>query len=61
MLQNFLIFYGVAGFVIGGFVAGMDSVNFQFRGRPAPWPRLWAGAIAAIAWPVILWKLATGR
>lgn len=55
------IFYGIAGFVVGGFVASMDKVNFSIRGRNMPYPRVWVFFVTAALWPLALLKMVTGK
>lgn len=55
------IFYAVAGFVIGGMVSAMDNVNANFRGHPIPFPRVFAGVVAGIIWPAIIWQMVAPR
>lgn len=61
VIQHILTFYAVGAFLMGGVVASMDSVNFHVRGRPMPCPRLWAGVVSAIFWPLVLFKIVTGK
>ena len=60
-LKQFLIFYGIAGFVIGGFVSAMDTVNFSVRGKPFRYPRLAAFLVCGLIWPVIVLQMISWR
>jgi hypothetical protein len=59
--EKILLYYLVAGIVVGGLVSAMDTVNFNFRGKPFPDPRVAAGLISGIIWPAVVWQMAGWR
>lgn len=55
------IYYGVGAVIVGGFVSAMDEVNFSFRDRPFPYPRVAAGIVSGVIWPAVIWKMVMPR
>jgi hypothetical protein len=58
---QFAISYTIAGFIVGGFVAAIDDVQFSFLSKKLPHPRIFAGLLAGLIWPLVLIKMVSGR
>lgn len=58
--QQIALFYAVAGVIIGFLVSMMDKVSFNFRGKPAPYPRLFTFIVGVIVWPILFWQMVFG-
>jgi hypothetical protein len=61
ILKQILIVYLIGAFLTGGIVASMEKVSFNVRGKPARFPRLLAGSVAAMIWPAVIWQLLVPR
>lgn len=54
MLMKLAIFYLVGAVIVGALMAGSQTVNATYRGKPVTHPRLIAGVVGGALWPVTL-------
>jgi hypothetical protein len=58
ILYKAILFYGVAGVVMGCFLSTMSNVSFTFTGkRTARYPRIAIFLTCLIFWPAFFWQL----